>query len=101
MLFNLVGCDRSFRLLLSPPGSTDALLFLQIASGGVWQFRDLQLSRSTLYLLSPRICFFIVLNHDLFVSRDDSLTSKKVFMRTKQPTKCFEPLPKLRARLEP
>ena len=29
----------------------------------------------TLYLLSPRLCFFIVLNRDLFVYRDDLLTS--------------------------
>ena len=34
-----------------------------------------QLSRNTLYLLSPRLCFFIVLKRDLFVFRDDSLTS--------------------------
>ena len=34
-LFILVGWDRSFRLLLGPPGSTDYLLFLQISSGVV------------------------------------------------------------------
>ena len=28
-----------------------------------------------LHLLSPRLCFFIVLNRDLFVHRDDSFTS--------------------------
>ena len=47
------------------------------------QSRDLQLSSNTLYLLSPRLCFLIVLIllyniiliHDLFVYRDDSLTS--------------------------
>ena len=32
---------------------------LQISSDGVWQSRDLQLSRSTLYILSPRLRFFI------------------------------------------
>ena len=32
-------------------------------------------SRNALYLLSPRLCFFIVLKLDLFVFRDDSLTS--------------------------
>ena len=45
------------------------------SSGVVWKSRDLQLSRNTLYLLSPRLCFFIVLNRDLHVNRDDSLTS--------------------------
>ena len=34
-LFILVGWDRSFRLLLGPPGSTDYLLLLQIFSGVV------------------------------------------------------------------
>ena len=29
----------------------------------------------SLYLLSPRIFFFIAFNRDLFVNRDDSLTS--------------------------
>ena len=50
------------------------LILLQISSGVVWQSRDLELSRSMLYLLSPCLCFFIVLNRDLFVYRDDSLT---------------------------
>ena len=31
-------------------------------------------------------CFFIVLNPDLFVNRDDTLTSVRVIMRTEQPT---------------
>ena len=44
---------------------------LQISSGVVWQTRDLHLSRNTLYLLSPHLCFFIVLKRDLFVYRDD------------------------------
>ena len=43
--------------------------------GVVWQTRDLHLSHNTLCLLSPYLCFFIVLKHDLFVYRDDSLTS--------------------------
>ena len=47
----------------------------QISYGVVWQTRDLHLSCNTLYLLSPRLCFFIVLKHDLCVYRDDSLTS--------------------------
>ena len=54
-------------------------ILLQISNGGVWQPRDLKLSRNTLYLLSPRLCISIVLNRDLFViktiSRNDSLTS--------------------------
>ena len=63
----------------------DDILLLQISSGLVWQFiMDLQLSRSI-----SRLCFFIVLSRDLFVSRDDSL---KAIMQTEQPIKCFEPL---------
>ena len=38
------------------------------------QSRGLQLSRDTLYLLSPRLCFFMVLNCDLLVYRDNSVT---------------------------
>ena len=53
----------------------DDLLLLQISSVVVWQSRDLQLSRNALFPLSPRLCFFIVSNHGLFVNRDDSLTS--------------------------
>ena len=48
------------------------VLWLQISSGVVWQTRDLLLSRNTLYLLSHRLCFFIVLICDLIVNRDDS-----------------------------
>ena len=33
------------------------------------------MTRNTLYMLSPRLCFFIVLKCDLFIHRDDSLTS--------------------------
>ena len=60
---------------MSYRGSTDDLLLLQISSGVVWQTRDLHLSRNMLYLLSPRLCFFIVLKRDLSVYPDDSLTS--------------------------
>ena len=56
-------------------GSIDDLLLLQISSGVVWQSRDLHLSCNKLYLLSPRLCFFIVLKRDLCVYCDDSLTS--------------------------
>ena len=37
---------------------------MTISSGVAWQSRDLQLSRNTLNLLSPRPCFFIVVNRD-------------------------------------
>ena len=37
---------------------------------------------NTLYLLSPGLCFFIVFNPDLFVNREDSLTSYRIIMRT-------------------
>ena len=75
-LFILVGWDRiSFVRCLVYRGSTDVLLLFQIYSCVVWQTRDLHLSRNTLYLLSPRLCFFTVLKRDLFVYRDDSLTS--------------------------
>ena len=66
--------DRSFPLLLVHRGSTVDLL-LRISSGVVWQTRDLHLSNNMLVLLSPRLCFFIVLKRDLFVYFDDSLTS--------------------------
>ena len=53
-------------------GSDDDLLLLQISSYGVvWQARDIHLSRNTLYLLSPRLCLFIVLICDLIVNRND------------------------------
>ena len=76
-LIILDGWDRSsFVCSLVHRGSTDDLLLLQISSCVIWQTRDLHLSHSTLYLLSPRLCFFIVLiTIDLFVYRDDSLTN--------------------------
>ena len=74
-LFILVGCDQSsFVCCLVHRCSTDNLLLLQISSVVVWQSKDLQLSRNTLYPLIPCLCFFIVLKRDLFVYRDDSLT---------------------------
>ena len=77
--------------------TNDDLCLLQISISVVWHSRDLQLSRNTLYLLSPRLCFFIVLICELFVYRDDSLTNLRVIMRTEQSTKCFIPLQKLTA----
>ena len=75
-LYILVSWDRSSLVCcLVHRGSTDDLLLLQIVSCLVWQTRDLHLSRNMLYLLSPRPCFFTVLKRDLFVYRDNSLTS--------------------------
>ena len=42
-----------------------------------------------------------LLLHDIKKCRDDSVASKRVIMRTDQPTKCFVPLQKLRVRLAP
>ena len=63
-----------FRLLLVHWGSSDDLLLLQISSYVVWQTMDLHLSCNTLYLLSPCLCFFIVLKRELSVYREDSFT---------------------------
>ena len=60
--------------LSSVAWTTGAQLMI-FSSGVVWQSMDLQMSRNTLYLLSPRLCFFIVLNSDLYVYRDDSFTT--------------------------
>ena len=38
----------------------------------------LQLPRNMLYLLSHRLCFFIVLNHDLFVNSDGNLRVRRL-----------------------
>ena len=89
MHFSLLG-PYSFICCLVHRGSTDDLILRQISNGVVWQSRDLQLSCNTLYLLSPRFCFFIVVICDLFVYRDNSLT--RIIRRTEQPTKWFEPL---------
>ena len=77
-LFNCTPVDRdrsSFVCCLVYRGSTGDILLLQISNGVVWQSRDFQLSRNTMYLLSPRFCFSIALNRDYFVYRDDPLTS--------------------------
>ena len=48
------------------------------------------------HLLSPRLCFSIVLN----VHRGDTFIHPlEGYMRTEQPTKCFVPLQKLRVKL--
>ena len=63
-----------FRLLLGTPGLLMIFFLLEISSGVVWKSRDLQL-HATRFLLSPRLCLFIVLKRNLFVYRHDSLTS--------------------------
>ena len=75
-LFILVRLDWSFFVCcLVQRGSTDDLRLLHIFNGFVWQTRDLHLACTTLYLLSPRLCFFIELKRELIVYRDDSLSS--------------------------
>ena len=76
-LFILVGWNRSsFVCCLVHRSSTGDLLLPQISSGVVWQSKDIQLSRNTLYLLFPRrLCFSIVVNCDFNINRDGSLTS--------------------------
>ena len=59
-LFILVGWERR----PSSVSSTDDLLLLQISGVVVRQARDLHLSCNTLYLLSLRLCFFIVLGRN-------------------------------------
>ena len=71
LLISIGWARRSFVCCLVHRGSTDDLLLLQISGGVVRQTRYLHLSCNTLYLLSPRLCFFIVLKHDLFVYHDD------------------------------
>ena len=58
-----IGSDL-FRLLLSHRGSADDPPLLQISSGVVLQSWDLNLSSKPLYMLTPRLCFFIVLNRN-------------------------------------
>ena len=65
------------------------LLLLQISSGVVWQTRELHLSCNSLYLLSPSLYFFIVINLYLFVNHEDLLTSLRIITRTEQSTKCL------------
>ena len=57
----------SFQIILNVTGKFDGSGHIGIEMG--------HLSHNTLYLVSPRRCFFIVLRLDLFVYRGDSLTS--------------------------
>ena len=42
--------------------------------------------------VEPRLCFFIVINLDLFVNREHSLTTLRIIMRTEQPMFAPHPL---------
>ena len=77
--FIFVGLDRSsFVCYLVHRGSTDDYL-LQISRSVVQQSRDFQLSRNTLYILSPRLCCYIVLTRR--IKSLDPLKAKKIFIR--------------------
>ena len=58
-IISLLGPEL-FRLLIAHQGLSDDFILLHISIGVVKQSRDLQLSRNALYLLNPRLCFFIV-----------------------------------------
>ena len=76
-LFILDGWDQgSFVCCLVHRSSADDHLLLRISTCVVWRAEDLPLSRSTLYLLSPRFCFFIVLIRGLFVCRGGSFEGR-------------------------
>ena len=64
------------------------LLLLQSFSGVVWQTGDLRPWCNTLYLLSPRLCFFVVIPLDLSVDREGSLAGWRVVVRAAQPAGC-------------
>ena len=73
-----------FCLLLGPPGFNCWFSFAPVFQ---WCCSTPQgspgIGRNT-FLSSPHLCFIIVFNGDLFVSRDDPLMSWKPFMRTEQ-----------------
>ena len=72
------GLDRSsFVCCLVHRGSTDDYL-LQISRSIVRQSRDFQLSRNTLYILSHRLCCYIVLARIISL---DPLRATKIFIR--------------------
>ena len=74
-LFILVGWGRIFfYLLLGPPGFNCWFSFAPVFQ---WCCSTSQgspgVGHNTLFLSSPHLCFIIVFNGDLFVSRDDPL----------------------------
>ena len=74
VLIQLIGPEL-FVCCLVHRGSTDDLLLLKKFQWRCLADHGLHLSRNTWYLLSPRMCDFIVLIFDLIDNRDDSLTS--------------------------
>ena len=82
-------------------GTTDDLFLLQIFSGAVWQTGDLNMSHNSLYLLSSRLCIFIVLKRDSFDYRDDSLTRDRGLSCEPNKQQNVLPRQKRRARLAP
>ena len=94
-VFILVGWDWSSSVFcLVHRGSTGDIRLLQISSGVVWQSMSHSVSVKSSSLLLHSI------KRELFVNSDNSLTGQRV-MRTEQPTRCFVPLQKQRARLAP
>ena len=91
VLFNCSPEDRASDSMMAPTESYSFLLFGTRALSSVAWSTGVQLmiflcfrfpvvmigspGRNTLYLLSPPLCFLIVLKRDLFVYRDGSLKS--------------------------
>ena len=73
--FSWLGPEALLSFLLSPLGLNRRYSFASYFKGVVWQSGDLQLSCNTLYLLSPRLCFFIAFKIHLFVYRNHLLKS--------------------------
>ena len=76
---------RETCLLLGPPGFNCWFCFAPVYQ---WCCLTPQgspgVSRNTLFLSSPHLCFIIVFICNLFVSRDDPLMGKKTFTPTEQ-----------------
>ena len=87
--------DRSASSVAWSTGAQLMIFFCFRFSVVLWT-RDLHPSCNRLYVLSLRLCFFVVSIRDLCVYHDDSWTIWRVIMRTEQPTQCFVPLQKLR-----
>ena len=87
LVINPITVDNFAALFNYRRSIDDLLLLVLFGSPGISNCHA-----TRLYLLSPRFCFFTVLKRDLFVYRDDSLTSWRVIMRTEQPSICFVPL---------
>ena len=88
-LFILVGWGLGFCLLLGPPGLNWLSSFASVSGGAVWRAGGLRLSCGALCLLGPRICFFVVVELDLFVDREGSLAGWGIFMLAGQLAGCL------------